>query len=228
VADRPWGSLLVLRRLHRVPDSRTPHITDGRDRGLRDAPGLNLAPTPNRRPPVSDKDRVEGRRPSSDLALSPLGGLDEVSVAASQSDRSARQGRRHAVPARLALLDPSRVRELPGLDRRRRGTRPQVPHHPPQQGPDDLRRAAQAGLVHRARPLRAQAAVPALTGARRASVGPAAGPRGGQRADRLLERVHALVQPVQRGHQPVEQIGELLHVLVELLPGPLSAPLRRR
>ena len=132
MADRPWGSLLVLRRLHRVPDSRTPHITDGRDRGLRDAPGLNLAPTPNRRPPVSDKDRVEGRRPSSDLALSPLGGLDEVSVAASQSDR------------------------------------------------------------------------------------------------RLLERVHALVQPVQRGHQPVEQIGELLHVLVELLPGPLSAPLRRR
>ena len=71
----------------------------------------------------------------------------------------------HAVPVRLAVLDPARVRDLPRLDRRRRRPRPAVRHHPPQQGPADLRRSDQAGVDHRARPLQVAPALPPVVSA---------------------------------------------------------------
>ncbi len=90
-----------------------------------------------------------------------------------------------AVPVRVAVLDAARVRDLPRLDRRGGSARPALSHHPSQQGPDDLRRRAQARLDHRARPLpRTPAVSPVTPGAsRRRAAGRPRGPEGRRPAE---------------------------------------------
>ena len=69
--------------------------------------------------------------------------------------------RRRRADLRRHLLDPARVRDLPGLERRRRAAPAAVQaQHAPPEGPDHLRGREEAGLVRGARPLHGHPAVP--------------------------------------------------------------------